>query len=116
MLLYVFAVILVFGIAGIFSNYYTDFTDEILLGILGPILVGVGTVFFIGKHSNEGDIYFKRMLIRGLAFKFIFYGLFILIIFTLYSFNPIPFMCSFAFSFVGLHMTEAIILNKIQGK
>ena len=116
MILYTFSVFLFIGIAGIFSNYYTNFTLEIFLGLLAPILAGYGTVFFMEKYSNKEMIYFNRMLIKGFAFKFIFYGLFILIIFTVYSFNPIPFMCSFTSSFIGLHMMEAIVLKKIQGR
>ena len=116
MMLYTFTVVLFIGIAGIFTNYYTNFTYEILLGLLAPILVGYGTVFFMKKYSNMGMIYFNRMLIKGFAFKFIFYGLFILIIFNVYSFNPIPFMCSFTLSFIGLHMMETIVLKKIQGR
>ncbi len=116
MMLYTSTVILFIGIAGIFSNYYNNFTYEIFLGLLAPILVGYGTVFFMEKYSNMGMIDFNKMLIKGFALKFIFYGLFILIIFTVYSFNPIPFMCSFTVSFIGLHMVEAIILRKIQGR
>ena len=116
MMLYTFTVILFIGIAGIFSNYYANFIYEIYFGLLAPILVGYVTVFFMEKYSNKRMIYFNRMLIRGLALKFVFYGLFILIIFTVYSFNPIAFMCSFTPSFIGLHMMETIILKKIQGR
>ncbi len=116
MMLYIFTVILFIGIAGIFSNYYTHLTYEIFLGLLAPVLVGFVTVFFMEKHSNEEVIYFNSMLMRGFALKFIFYGLFILIIFTVYSFNPIPFMCSFTSSFIGLHIMETIVLKKIQGR
>ena len=114
MMLYTFSVMLFFGIAGIFSNYYTDFTKEIFLGILCPILVGYVTIFFMGKHSNKGIIHFNMVFIKCFAFKFIFTGLFILIIFTVYSFNPIPFMCSFTSSFISLHIMETIVLKKIQ--
>ena len=116
MMLYTFTVILFIGIAGIFSNYYSNFSGEIFLGLLAPILVGYVTVFFMEKYSNMGMIYFNKMLIRGFALKFIFYGLFILTIFTVYSFNPIAFMCSFTFSFIGLHLVEAMILRKFQGR
>ena len=116
MMLYTFTVLLFIGSAGIFSNYYINFTYEIFLGLFAPILVGYGTIFFMENHSNEGMIRFNRMLIKGFALKFIFYGLYILVIFTVYSFNPIPFMCSFIPSFIGLHMMEAIILKKIQGR
>ncbi len=116
MKLYTYTVALFIGIAGIFSNYLNGFTYEIFLGILAPILVGYGTLFFIKKYSNMGMIYLNGVIIKGFAIKFIFYGAFILIIFTVYSFNPIPFMCSFIASFVGLHIMEALILKKIQGK
>ena len=116
MILYTFTVILFIGIGGIFSNYYTNFAYEIFLGLMAPVLVGYGTVFFMKKYSNMEIIYFNKMLIKGFALKFIFYGLFILTIFTVYSFNPIPFMCSFTLSFIGLHMMETIVLKKIQGR
>ena len=115
-MLYTFTVMLLIGIAGIFSNIYSNFTSEIFLGLLAPILVGYGTVFFMEKYSNMGMIDFNKMLIKGFALKFIFYGLFILTIFTVYSFNPIPFMCSFTSSFIGLHMMETIVLKKNQGR
>tara|TARA_Y100001970_G_scaffold164282_1_gene200757 strand:+ start:2485 stop:2835 length:351 start_codon:yes stop_codon:yes gene_type:complete len=116
MKLYTFTVLLFIGIAGFFSNYYSNFAHEIFLGLLAPILVGYVTVFFMEKYSNMGMIYLNGVIIKGFAIKFIFYGAFILIIFTVYSFNPIPFMCSFTASFVGLHIMEALILKKIQGK
>ena len=116
MILFTFTVILFFGIAGIFSNYYSDFTNEIFLGLLVPVSVGYIMLFFINKYSNMEIIYFNKVLVRGFAIKFIFYGIFILTIFTVYSFNPIPFMCSFTVSFIGLHMMETIVLKKIQGR
>ena len=115
-MLYTSTVILFIGIAGIFSNYYNNFTYEIFLGLLAPILVGYGTVFFMEKYSNMGMIDFNKMLIKGFALKFIFYGFFILTIFTVYPFNPIPFMCSFTVSFIGFQMMETIVLKKIQGR
>ena len=115
MMLYTFFVILLVGIAGIFSNYYINFKFEIFLGLSAPILVGYSTVFFINKYQKIEAYYFNRMLFKGFAIKFILYGAFILTILTVYSFKPVPFMCSFTASFIGLHIVEAIILRKIQG-
>ena len=116
MKLYSFAVILIIGVAGISSNYYKSYTSEIYFGLLAPIFVGYLNVFFMKKHSTKGAVFFKIILFKLFAIKFLFYGAFILAIFTVYSFNPIPFMCSFTASFVGLHIMEALILKKIQGK
>ena len=116
MMLYTYTVILLIGIAGIFSRFFDSMINEIFLGLVGPVLVGFITIFFMIKYSNSRAIRFNKMLVRGFAIKFIFYGLFIITIFTVYSFKPIPFMCSFTVSFIGLHMMEAIVLKKIQGR
>ena len=116
MMLYTYTVILLIGIAGIFSRFFDSMVNEIFLGLVGPVLVGFITIFFMIKYSNSRAIRFNRMLVRGFAIKFIFYGVFIVTIFTVYSFKPVPFMCSFTFSFIGLHMMEAIVLKKIQGR
>ena len=116
MMLYTYTVILLIGIAGIFSRFFDSMISEIFLGLVGPVLVGFITVFYMIKYSNSRAIRFNKMLVRGFAIKFIFYGVFIITIFTVYSFKPIPFMCSFTVSFIGLHMMEAIVLKKIQGR
>tara|TARA_Y100000768_G_scaffold102821_1_gene75165 strand:- start:6 stop:353 length:348 start_codon:yes stop_codon:yes gene_type:complete len=115
-MLYTLTAIMFIGIAGFFSNYYSNFTYEIFLGLSSPTLVGYVTVFFMKKYSNKEMIYFNKMLLKGFALKFIFYGFFILTIFTVYPFNPIPFMCSFTVSFIGFQMMETIVLKKIQGR
>ena len=116
MMLYTYTVILLIGIAGIFSRFFDSMISEIFLGLIGPVLVGFITIFYMIKYSNSRAIRFNRMLVRGFAIKFIFYGVFIITIFTVYSFKPVPFMCSFTVSFIGLHMMEAIVLKKIQGR
>ena len=116
MMLYTYTVILLIGIAGIFSRFFDSMINEIFLGLVGPVLVGFMTIFFMIKYSNSRAIRFNRMLVRGFAIKFIFYGVFIITIFTVYSFKPVPFMCSFTSSFIGLHLMEAIVLKKIQGR
>ena len=116
MMLYTYTVILLIGIAGIFSSFFDNMISEIFLGLVGPVLVGFITIFFMIKYSNSRAIRFNRMLVRCFAIKFIFYGVFIITIFTVYSFKPVPFMCSFTSSFIGLHLMEAIVLKKIQGR
>ena len=116
MMLYTYTVILLIGIAGIFSSFFDNMISEIFLGLVGPVLVGFITIFFMIKYSNSRAIRFNRMLFRGFAIKFIFYGIFIITIFTVYPFKPIPFMCSFTSSFIGLHLMEALVLKKIQGR
>ena len=64
MMLYTFTVILFIGIAGIFSNCYNNFVYEIFLGLLAPILVGYGTVFFMKKYSKKRVTNYILKLVR----------------------------------------------------
>ena len=116
MMLYIYTVIFLIGIAGIFSRFFDNMISEIFFGLSGPVLVGFITIFFMIKYSNNGAIRLNRILVKGFVIKFIFYGGFIITIFTVYSFNPVPFMCSFTLSFIVLHMMEAVVLKKIQGR
>ena len=66
------------------------------------------------KCSNIGLLELNSILIRGVSIKLIFYGIYIIAILIVYSFKPIPFMCSFATSFIVLQITEAVILKKLK--
>ena len=114
MMLYSYTVLFLVGIASFFSGLYNDIIDEIFLGLFAPILIGYVAVFFMIKHKNFELIGLNKMIISGFAIKLIFYGLYIIAIFTVYPFKPIPFMCSFATSFIVLQITEAVILKKFK--
>ena len=114
MMLYSYTVLFLIGIASFFSGLYNDISGEIFLGLFPLISIGYITVFFMIKHSNSGLIRLNKMLIRGFAIKSIIYGIYIIAIFTVYSFKPLPFMCSFVTSFIVLQIIEAVILKKIK--
>ena len=116
MMLYIYTVIFLIGIAGIFSMFFDNMISEIFFGLLGPVSVGFITIFFMIKYSNYSATNLNKMLMSGFAIKFIFYGLYIIIIFTVYPFKPIPFICSFTTSFIGLHLMEAVVLKKLQDR
>ena len=116
MMLYTYTVMLVIGIASIISRLYINMAKEIFFGISAPVFVGFATVYFMIKYSNYSATNLNKMLMSGFAIKFIFYGLYIIIIFTVYPFKPIPFICSFTASFIGLHLMEAVVLKKFQSR
>ena len=113
MMLYSYTVLFLVGIASFFSGLYNDIIDEIFLGLFGIILIGYAT-FFMVKYSYIEIFELNKTLIRGFAIKFIFYGVYIIAVFIVYPFKPVPFMCSFATSFIVLHIIEAVILKKIK--
>ena len=61
---------------------------------------------FTARYNHE-------TIAMGFVIKMVYYGATILIIFKLYSFEPVSFMCSFAGFFLGLHALEAVIVKDI---
>ena len=111
-MLYNYTILFLFGIASFFSGLNNKIINEIFLGLFGPILIGYSALFFMIKHSNRELIELNKILIRSFAIKFIFYGVYIITVFIVYPFKLIPFMCSFATSFIVLQIAEVVILKK----
>ena len=66
------------------------------------------------KHSNSSLFELNKMLIQSFVIKFIFYSVYIIAVFIVYPFKPVPFMCILATSFTVLQFVEAVILKKIK--
>jgi len=102
--------IIVLGIAGlIFPNLLL----ELFIGWLGPVIAGFSTIFFVIQAAKKDPYSITKTLAVGFIFKMVYYGLYIIIFFKLYSFKPIPFLCSFAGFFLGLHGLEATIIYSL---
>ena len=114
MMLYIYTILLLVGLSSFFSGYFRNLSSEIFLGLGAPILIGFTMIFHKIKYSKSKYPSSNKILIRELGIKFTFYGLYIISIFFVYPFKPLPFMCSFATSFTVLHIAEAIILKKIK--
>ena len=74
MILYSYAVLFFMCIPSLFSGLYNNIFSEIILGLFPSFFIGYATVSFLIKHSNSSLIELNKVLIRGFAIKFIFYG------------------------------------------
>lgn len=78
-----------------------------------PIIVGFATIFHIIKYSKNISVRLTKVLIRAIGIKSNFNGLYIISNFSVYSFKPVTFFCSFVTSFNVVHIAEEIIFRKI---
>ena len=113
MKLFLFGALFSGCILGIAVYTFPLYSLEIILGFIGPLLAGFFTIYFVILATKQNSISVTKMLIKGFFLKMIYYGLYIIIFFKLYSFKPIPFLCSFAGFFLGLHALEAVIINDL---
>ncbi len=100
-------------ILGIATFFFQIYFFELFLGWLLPGLAGIVTMYFVFSAYHKDSITLTKTLAKGFAIKMIYYGVTILILFKLYSFQTIPFICSFFGFFIGLHVFEAVIIKRI---
>ena len=101
------------GILGLIAGIYPVYGLELLLGWILPVLAGTVTLYFIDSAAQKDPFLVTKTLVKGFILKMIYYGATILTLFKLYSFEPIPFVCSFSSFFLGLHVLEAVIIKRI---
>jgi len=101
------------GILGILIENFFDYKFEITLGWLLPVFAGIATMYFINKALKKDSVTLTKTLAKGFALKMVYYGFSIFLINKLYSFQPIPFVCSFSGFFIGFHGLEAVVIKRI---
>ncbi|MEC9306917.1 MAG: hypothetical protein VX957_00940, partial [Candidatus Neomarinimicrobiota bacterium] len=86
---------------------------ELFLCWFGPVSAGFITMYFVIQAAKKDSYTITKTLAKGFVLKMVFYGLYIIIFFKLYSFKPIQFLCSFAGFFLGLHALEAVVIKDL---
>jgi len=101
------------GILGLSAGFFPDYRSELFLGWIVPAVAGLLTVYFILKAAKKDIGSVTKVIAKGFVVKMVYYGIILFILFKLYSFEPIPFVCSFAGFFLGLHALEAVIIKNV---
>ena len=113
MKLFIYGILTSLGVLGLTTGLYPVYGLELFLGWILPVLAGTVTLYFIGSAAQKDPFLVTKTLAKGFALKMVYYGATILTLFKLYSFEPIPFICSFSGFFLGLHVLEAVIIKRI---
>ena len=113
MKLFLYGLIVSVGILGLAAGLYPEYQIELFLGWILPTLAGVTTMYFLLGASKKDAQLVTKTIATGFVIKMVYYGVTMLIIFKLYSFEPVSFMCSFTGFFLGLHALEAVIVKDI---
>lgn len=100
-------------ILGVSIFFFQTYAIALFFGWLLPALAGSVTMYSIFLAQKKGATTVTKTIAKGFALKMVYYGISILILFKQYSFQPIPFVCSFSGFFMGLHVLEAIIIKRI---
>ena len=86
---------------------------EILLGMLGPLLLAIGTLILVERTYRKVPRKLTSLMTQAFFGKMLFYGVYVGVIVGFYSFQALPFAVSFTVYFIGLHLTEALYFQAL---
>ena len=86
---------------------------EILLGMLGPLLMAIGTLILVERTYRKAPRKLTSLMTQAFFGKMLFYGVYVGVIVGFYSFQALPFAVSFSVYFIGLHLTEALYFQAL---
>ncbi|MBN4081019.1 hypothetical protein JYT44_01505 [Caldithrix abyssi] len=99
------------GIFGLGAGIQPDYKIEIFWGIFMPWAVASIEIFLVFKAKGKDPLLMTKVLMAGFVGKMLLFGVYLTIIIYFYSFEPYPFIFSFAGSFLAFHALEALVLK-----
>jgi hypothetical protein len=86
---------------------------EALLGLLGPLVSALATWVVVARTAATAPEKVTGVMVTGLAVKMVFFGAYVVGMLKGAGLRPVPFMVSFAGSFIALHAMEAMFLRRL---
>ena len=101
------------GVFGLGAGLQPDSKIEIFWGIFMPWAVAVVELYLLFRAKGKTPQLKTKILMTGFVGKMVIFGIYLMIIINFYSFNPYPFVFSFAGSFLAFHALEAVVLKSL---
>ena len=86
---------------------------EALLGLLGPLVSALATWVVVARTAAAAPAKVTGVMVTGLAVKMVFFGVYVAGMLKGAGLRPVPFVVSFAGSFIALHAVEAVFLRRL---
>ena len=90
----------------------TALTGELLLGMVGPLAAVVVSWVVAERTWRASPERLTAVMIAAFAAKMVFFGVYVTIMLKVLNVRPLPFVISFTCSFIGLHLFEALCLQR----
>jgi hypothetical protein len=84
-----------------------------LYGTAGPLIVAVASWLLAEQAYRRDPASMTGQMIVGFAAKMVFFGAYVAVVIKVLSEPAIPFVVSFAGSFIALHLIEALALKRL---
>lgn len=85
----------------------------IMLGLLAPLCVALGSWRLMERAYRRSPEQLTRLMVRAFVGKLLFFGIYVTLTVGVLSLDAAWFVGSFAISFVVLHLSEALQLQRL---
>ena len=89
------------------------FSPEVLLGMAGPLASALATWIVVARTAATAPAKTTGVMVLGLGVKMVFFGAYVAGMLKGAGLRPVPFVLSFAGSFIALHAMEAAFLRRL---
>jgi hypothetical protein len=90
-----------------------DSDREVLLGMLAPLAGAVGTWVLVARTYPSRPERLTSLMVAAFGAKMVFFGAYVTVMLKVLELRPLPFVISFTTYFIGLHMFEALCLQRL---
>lgn len=92
----------------------SDAAVEIMLGLLAPLVVALGSWRLMESAHRRSPERLSRLMVYAFLGKLVFFAVYLTVTVGAFSLDRTWFIGAFAVSFVVLHLTEAVQLQRLQ--
>ena len=85
---------------------------EVLLGMAAPLAAAVATWVMVVRIFPSRPQLLTSLMVAAFGAKLAFFGVYVTIVLKVLAVRPLPFIISFTTYFIGLHLFEALCLQR----
>ena len=86
---------------------------EIFLGMIIPLLLAIGTIVLVERIYRQDPRKLTSFMTKAAIGKMVLYGIYVVLVVGVFSFEAVPFAVSFTVYFTGLHLAEALYFRSM---
>jgi hypothetical protein len=100
----------VWGTASLLAG--ADLADDLGFGMLGPLAAAIATWLLIEQAVDAAPSVLQRHLLQAFALKVLFFAGYVAVMLRVVHVQPAAFVSAFTVTFLALHLTEAVLLQR----
>lgn len=85
---------------------------EVLLGMLAPLVGAMATAILVVRTWASRPEALTPLMMAAFGGKLVFFGAYVTVVLKVLAVRPLPFVISFTTYFIGLHLVEALWLQR----